>query len=89
MTAHQMVRGRVLLPVHWGTFNLALHTWTEPVERLVIAARKVGVTLALPKPAGSVSSSVPPPTKRWWPNLPWQTAEEAPLVSSKLGGSAL
>ena len=24
--------GKVMLPVHWGLFNLALHGWTEPVE---------------------------------------------------------
>ena len=24
-----------LLPVHWGTFNLALHDWDEPVETLL------------------------------------------------------
>ena len=32
--AHGMLRGRVFLPVHWGLFTLALHTWTEPVERV-------------------------------------------------------
>ena len=31
--AHTMLRGRVLLPVHWGLFRLAYHGWTEPIER--------------------------------------------------------
>jgi hypothetical protein len=28
--AHQDLKGNVLHPVHWGTFNLALHPWYEP-----------------------------------------------------------
>ena len=29
--AHGDVRGAALLPVHWGTFNLAFHAWDEPI----------------------------------------------------------
>ena len=36
--AHQLVRGAVMLPVHWAGFDLALHSWTEPIERLMVAA---------------------------------------------------
>ena len=40
--AHQLVRGDVMLPVHWGLFDLALHGWTEPVERVLAAAQRGG-----------------------------------------------
>lgn len=40
--AHQQVGGAVMLPVHWGLFDLALHGWTEPMERVVAAAQKAG-----------------------------------------------
>ena len=30
--AHRMVGGNVMIPVHWGLFDLALHGWTEPAE---------------------------------------------------------
>ena len=33
--AQRMVRGDLLLPIHWGMWNLATHGWTEPVERLI------------------------------------------------------
>jgi L-ascorbate metabolism protein UlaG (beta-lactamase superfamily) len=36
--AHRLVRGDVMLPVHWGLFDLALHGWTEPMERVLAAA---------------------------------------------------
>ncbi|MEL6615774.1 MAG: MBL fold metallo-hydrolase, partial [Bacteroidota bacterium] len=75
-------QAQVLLPVHWGTFNLALHGWTEPAERVLVAAQEAGLPLALPKPGESIDPGDPPEAVRWWPELPWQTAEEAPIVSS-------
>ena len=84
VAAHQMVRGGLLVPVHWGTFNLAFHTWTEPAERVRVAAEQVGVPLALPRPGESITIGDPPALESWWPDLPWQTAEEAPVVSSGL-----
>jgi len=86
--AHRLVRGEVLLPVHWGTFDLALHAWTEPAERVLVAAESAGVDLALPRPGESVIPSEPRELARWWPDVPWQTAEEAPLVSSALPAAA-
>src|SRR5690242_20642873 len=41
--AHGDLGGRVLLPVHWATFNLAFHRWAEPVQRLLVAAEHSGV----------------------------------------------
>ncbi|GJG86022.1 Zn-dependent hydrolase [Gemmatimonadetes bacterium T265] len=82
VAAHQAARGGLMLPVHWATFNLALHGWTEPAERVIVAAERAGVPLALPRPGQAVDVAAPPPVARWWPALPWQTAEEAPIVSS-------
>lgn len=81
--AHQLVRGRALLPVHWGLFALAYHSWTEPVERVLVAAQKAGVAILVPRPGQSVEPATPPPFERWWPELPWQTAEQRPIVSSQ------
>ena len=44
------VRGKLLLPVHWGTFNLAFHAWNEPADRVVAAARSAGAPLVVPRP---------------------------------------
>ena len=35
LAAHTLLGGGPLLPVHWGTFNLALHPWDEPAETLL------------------------------------------------------
>lgn len=82
--AHQLVRGRVLVPVHWGTFALAYHGWTEPIERVVVAAAAADIKLIVPKAGQSVEPEAPPPFERWWPNVPWKTGAEDPIVSTKM-----
>lgn len=84
VTAHQMLRGRVLLPVHWGLFQLAYHGWTEPIERVLAAAQRAHVTMLAPRPGQSVEPGAPPPLERWWPDLPWNTGEQDPIVSTQL-----
>lgn len=84
--AHRHLRGRVMLPIHWGTFDLALHAWTEPVERTLIAARESNIRVVTPRPGGSVEPARSVLTARWWPEVPHQTAEETPILSSGLEG---
>jgi L-ascorbate metabolism protein UlaG (beta-lactamase superfamily) len=84
VAAHSLVRGRVLLPIHWGLFPLAYHGWTEPIERALLAARRAGATLLVPRPGQSVEPEAPPPFERWWPDVPWQTAEQHPVVSTQV-----
>jgi L-ascorbate metabolism protein UlaG (beta-lactamase superfamily) len=61
-----LVQGKLLLPIHWGTFNLAFHAWDEPAERVVAAAPAAGVPLVMPKPGQSIEPASPPPVDRWW-----------------------
>jgi L-ascorbate metabolism protein UlaG (beta-lactamase superfamily) len=82
--AHQLVRGRVMLPVHWGKLVLAFHGWTEPIERVLVAAAKAGVSVLAPRPGQSVEPEAPPARERWWPNVPWKTGEEDPIVASQV-----
>jgi len=37
-----------LMPVHWGTFDLALHAWDEPAETLFTAAQATGTRVLTP-----------------------------------------
>ena len=83
--AWKALRGGLLLPVHWGTFNLAFHTWTEPVERMIVAAAAAGARMFVPQPGESVEPATAPPLRRWWPDLPWRTAQESPMVSGDQG----
>ena len=82
--AHQLVRGQVMLPVHWGLFTLAYHGWTEPIERVMVAAQQAGVALIVPRPGESVEPSAASVVERWWPAVPWRSAAEHPVVSTKM-----
>lgn len=48
--AHLDLRGKILLPIHWGLFNLAFHPWKEPIERLMNVAAVKNIPLFLPSP---------------------------------------
>ena len=40
----------LLMPVHWGLFDLALHPWKQPIERMTEIAGERGVKLWSPEP---------------------------------------
>jgi len=80
--AHRLVKGEVMLPVHWGLFDLALHGWTEPIERVLVAAQEEGVRVAAPRPGDRVEPAILGVVDRWWPTIPWKTAAEAPIQST-------
>jgi L-ascorbate metabolism protein UlaG (beta-lactamase superfamily) len=63
---HEDVRGRVMIPVHWATFNLGFHAWTDPVDRAVAAAQQTGTTLYVPRIGELVEPSSLPVQTRWW-----------------------
>ncbi len=83
--AHQLVRGKVLVPAHWGLLTLAYHAWTEPIERVLAAAGPSQVTVAAPRPGQPVEPTTLTDAglvARWWPELATQRAEQDPIVSS-------
>lgn len=63
--AHLALRGKLMMPIHWGTFNLALHAWREPVETTLAMARQKGIELFLPKP-GMVTDVAGAYNSEWW-----------------------
>lgn len=63
---HALVSGGLLLPIHWGTFNLAFHAWNEPPERLLKALAGEEVRVTIPRPGQAVEPSAPPDLDPWW-----------------------
>lgn len=84
LRAHALVGGGAFLPLHWGTFDLAMHGWTEPMERVLAAAEREGVRVLAPRPGQMVEPDRAAPAARWWPDLPWRSAAEAPVTSTGL-----
>jgi L-ascorbate metabolism protein UlaG (beta-lactamase superfamily) len=63
--AHLALRGKIMMPIHWGTFNLALHPWREPVELVQKLAKNKNITLFLPKP-GLPTDVTGSHNSGWW-----------------------
>jgi L-ascorbate metabolism protein UlaG (beta-lactamase superfamily) len=40
----------LLMPIHWGLFDLALHGWRQPMERMLEIAAEKGILLWSPEP---------------------------------------
>ncbi|MEV0481823.1 MBL fold metallo-hydrolase [Streptomyces sp. NPDC050508] len=85
MRAHLDLQGGqphgVLLPIHWGTFNLALHPWAEPGEWTADEAAAVGQAVATPRPGEPFEPGGDLTTDRWWQPFggtlthPWRSPE--------------
>lgn len=59
--------GGPLLPIHWGTFDLATHRWDQPMETLVARAREDGADVRTPRLGEPVEPvAVPGPQAAWW-----------------------
>lgn len=60
------LKAKALLPVHWGKFMLSMHPWNEPVKRVTITAKELGMPVYTPKigepfTVGSDYTSI-----NWW-----------------------
>lgn len=66
LQAHLDLRGKWLLPIHNGTFDLSLHAWHEPFERISALAQARQVALTTPRMGQSVDMLRPPAEDAWW-----------------------
>ena len=64
--AHQAVRGKLIVPSGWGTFDLGLFPWHEPVERFLIAANHAGIDYLTPKIGEVVIPGKAGGRETWW-----------------------
>ncbi|HEX3596742.1 MAG TPA: MBL fold metallo-hydrolase, partial [Polyangiaceae bacterium] len=66
LAALKLLGGTAFLPVHWGTFNLAIHAWDEPAETLVKLAEPAGVQLVMPRLGEATEPSLVERVDAWW-----------------------
>lgn len=64
--AHVALKGKVMMPIHWGTFNLAPHAWYEPIEKLLPLAERQHITLFVPEPGKPTEVSGEAYNSQWW-----------------------
>jgi L-ascorbate metabolism protein UlaG (beta-lactamase superfamily) len=66
LKALDLLGGGAFLPVHWGTFSLALHDWDDPAETLFDLAPRQGVDLLMPRLGEAVEPGQVEGVVPWW-----------------------
>lgn len=64
--AHKDLRGRWLVPIHNGTFDLAMHPWTEPMERVQALAAREDLNVCTPRFGEMVRMEAMDRGSCWW-----------------------
>ncbi|AXT63590.1 MBL fold metallo-hydrolase [Aquimarina sp. AD10] len=69
------IRARKIMPIHWGAFKLAMHSWTDPIERVTKTAKELNIDIIVPKIGESIflkeNDSIDTTVNDKW----WQTLE--------------
>ncbi len=64
------VNANWMMPIHWGAFTLALHSWTDPADRVVEAANQLGIRISTPMIGETfVIKDNDLPADKWWKQL--------------------
>lgn len=64
--AHLDLQGRWLLPIHNGTFDLAMHSWDDPFEQVLRFATERDVKVTLPMIGERIDMDNPHAGEPWW-----------------------
>ena len=65
--AHLDVKGKTLLPIHWGAFTLSFHEWTDPIKRVTKRGSELNVPVATPKIGETfLVEGDSLPSSKWW-----------------------
>ena len=67
--AFQDLGARTLYLVHNSTFDLAFHTWKDPLERVAALAQQRGINLATPEIGEVLTLGKPRENRKWWEGL--------------------
>ena len=61
------VKSSLTMPIHWGSFKLALHSWDDPIIRVSAQAKVLNVKITTPKIGEAiVLSEENYPSEKWW-----------------------
>ena len=61
------VNTKLMMPIHWGSFKLALHTWDDPIVRASAKAKELNINISTPKVGEAiVLNGKGFPSEKWW-----------------------
>ena len=64
-----ILKAKMIMPIHWGTFSLADHPWDDPVERFTNKADKENIKWIVPKIGETIAYGHDLYQSKWWTNL--------------------
>ena len=79
LKALELLGGGAFLPVHWGTFNLAMHAWDQPAEALFALGPTVGAQLLMPRLGEAVEPAHGDDVTPWWRGVDLSRRQERPV----------
>jgi L-ascorbate metabolism protein UlaG (beta-lactamase superfamily) len=62
-------KAKKIMPVHWGSFNLSDHSWTEPANQFVEECEKSSVPYLTPMIGELITPMNQTKNKHWWEEL--------------------
>lgn len=66
MRAFADLKGKWLMPVHNGTFDLSMHAWREPFDRIALLAEQQNIAIATPQMGEPLNLKQPHVGQQWW-----------------------
>ena len=82
LEALALLGGGPFLPIHWGTFSLAMHAWDQPAEALLELGPKAGARLVMPRLGEPVEPAHAEEARPWWRVVDATAREPEPDTSA-------
>ena len=62
----QELKGKYLVPIHWGMFNLSVHNWYDPPNEITKLAEENDIQLITPRLEQLITLDNPSLFDQWW-----------------------
>lgn len=82
LEALALLGGGAFLPVHWGTFSLAMHAWDQPAEALLQLSAKAGAQLLMPRLGEPIEPVRAREVQPWWRGVDTYTPQPVSRVGT-------
>jgi len=64
------LQAKMIVPIHWGSFTLATHSWKDPIERITKEAMKLNMPIATPRIGEPIIvGNAKIPSNKWWESI--------------------
>ena len=60
------LKANMFFPIHWGMFELAMHSWFDPIVQIDKLSQEKGINLITPKIGESITLTKEVKTTKWW-----------------------